>query len=161
MIVVTATGFIGEKPMLISFKNADKVEFDVISSSRIKSGGEWVTQFERATFVAWGEDAIRIAELLDRGQVVTATGVQKTSKWTDDSGQTRSKVRYELMRWERVFMPKPETGVRGDQHGGQAEPVNQRAQTQVHRPPQRFAKPPVDPPGQPSGPEDGPEYLIP
>lgn len=109
MINVTATGFIGEKPQLqVVGAISQKVEFDVIWNRRSLSGGEWKTIWERATFVAWGEEAEHIAESLDKGSNVSCTGLQETSEWVDRAtGQKRSKVKFKLTAWIKHHNPRP------------------------------------------------------
>lgn len=160
MIVITAIGFIGEKPRLNIFTNSMNCEFDVVATRREKQGGDWVNVYERASFVVWGEEAERVASRLDCGHVVTATGRQKTSKWTDDGGSQRSKVKYELLSWERMQMSggnrggganqtcvdQPDKGADARRNGSQSPyqgrpPQPQRVEDQESRPPMRYAKP--------------------
>lgn len=109
MISVTATGFIGEKPQLqVVSASSQKVEFDVIWGRRAFSAGQWKTAWERATFVAWGEEAERIAGSLDKGNNVSCTGLQETSEWTDRDGNKRSKVKFKLTAWIKHHNPRPQ-----------------------------------------------------
>ena len=109
MISVTATGFIGEKPQLqVVSATSQKVEFDVIWGRRAFSAGQWKTAWERATFVAWGEEAERIAGSLDKGSNVSCTGLQETSDWADRDGNKRSKVKFRLTAWIKHHNPRPQ-----------------------------------------------------
>ena len=71
MISAFASGFIGRKPelLLVGKNRRQKVEFDVIWERREKdrATGEWGSVYERATFVAWDDDAAQIAERFDKG----------------------------------------------------------------------------------------------
>jgi single-stranded DNA-binding protein len=139
MITISATGFIGEKPQLLSVGlNSQKCEFDVIWSRRSKSGGEWKTHWERATFVSWGEEAQQIAELLEKGNIVNATGVQETSEWVDRATQQkRTKTKFKLTAWSKVHTPRPQQS-EGEQSYAQAPRQPQTSQ-QRHLPDARYA----------------------
>lgn len=102
MITITASGFIAKKPelQLVGAKRTPKCEFDVVDSRREWRDGQWETVWERATFVAWSEEAEKVAERLDKGYVVTCTGLQETSIWTDSSQTKRKTVKYKLTAWE-------------------------------------------------------------
>lgn len=158
MIVVTASGFIPEKPRLNVFANSQNCKFDVVAIRRENQNGEWVNVYERASFVVWGQEAERVASRLDSGHTVMASGRQKTSRWTDDGGSQRSKVEYELLSWERLQTsgsnhgegPKPagnEHSDRGTDTRRYGSPAPQARQPQHHtsgadnRPPLRFARP--------------------
>lgn len=163
MIVVTAVGFIADKPKLNVFPNSQNCEFDVVSTRREKQGNEWVSVYERATFIVWGEEAERIASRLDRGHVVTATGRQKTSKWTDGQGIQRSKIKFDLLSWEKLHTASSGSSSRpeGNQDGGGhhddgydnrrqgGQPPRSTARSEPHqssygnanRPPMRYARP--------------------
>lgn len=124
MITVTAVGFISEKPQLVPVTaNSQKCEFDVVWGRSAKEAGTWVTKWERATFVAWNEEAERIATQFEKGHDVTCTGVQETSTWEDrQSGQKRFKVKYRLTAWNRHFQPQGGGGNRSDRDARPAAP---------------------------------------
>lgn len=160
MISVTAFGFIGEKPQLqMVGANHQKVEFDVIWPRRVFSAGEWKTVWERATFVAWAEEAEQIAFSLEKGNEVSCTGIQETSEWTDKAGQKRSKVKYKLTAWIKQYNkpPRPQgdsphAGEHDGNEGGHAaggrssEGAGQRHQPknqQTDARSDRFMKPPM------------------
>ncbi len=102
MITIVATGFIPAKPelLLVGNKRRKKCEFTVVDSRRAWADGGWETVWERAVFVAWDEEAERVASTLDKGTNVTCTGMQETSKWVDNSGQARQAVKYRLTAWQ-------------------------------------------------------------
>lgn len=109
MITVTAVGFIGEKPVLqMVGRDSQKVEFDVIWNRRASQAGAWKTVWERATFVAWGEEAENIATTLEKGNNVSCTGLQETSEWMDASGTKKYKARYRLTAWIRHHTARPQ-----------------------------------------------------
>jgi single-stranded DNA-binding protein len=109
MIAITASGFIAAKPelQLLSRENC-KCEFRVLSTRRVKSkdSGEWQSVFESAAFVAWGEDARRVAESLDKGSNVNCTGIQETSSWTKPGGEVAYSTKYRLTHFTKVYTPK-------------------------------------------------------
>lgn len=127
MITVCAHGFVGEKPELqrVSSKS-HKVEFDVVSqrSVRNRESQQWEKVWERATFVAWDEEAEKIASTLDKGNTVTCTGLQETSSWLDSAtGKKQYRTKYKLTAWSKEYQARSESGGRG-------EPGNSRAQGQ-------------------------------
>ena len=130
MISITAAGFIGEKPelLLVGSNNTAKCEFDVVWGRREYKRGEWVTAWERATFVAWEAEAEKIAERLDKGFNVTCTGLQETSTWQDKAGQKHRTIKYRLTAWivESRHAPSQE------EHGQREQPARQPDQPQAH-----------------------------
>lgn len=102
MITINAAGFIPAKPelQLVGPKRQHKCEFTVVAQRRHFVKGELETVWERAVFVAWDEEADRIASTLDKGMDVHCTGTQETSKWTDGGGQQRQTVRFKLLSWQ-------------------------------------------------------------
>jgi single-stranded DNA-binding protein len=102
MISIFASGFIPAKPelLLVGNKRRKKCDFTVVDSRRAWVDGGWETVWERVVFVAWDEEAEKVASMLDKGTNVSCTGVQETSKWSDGSGQTRQAVKYRLTAWQ-------------------------------------------------------------
>lgn len=126
MITVTAHGFLAEKPQLEVFgQNRQKAEFDVLWNRRQNVGGEWKTVWERATFIAWGEDAERVASTLEKGSEVSCTGLQETSEWIDRAtGAKRYRVRYKLTAWTKQYRPSNRVerdGAASEQSSGQQD----------------------------------------
>lgn len=100
MITCFAHGFIAEKPAVeMVGARSCKCEFNVLSSRSVKRGDGWETVWERATFVAWDDEAERVATRLDKGSRVTCTGTQETSSWNDQSGKKRYITKYRLTSW--------------------------------------------------------------
>ncbi len=136
MISVFANGFIGRKPelLLVGTNRRQKVEFDVISERREKdrASGEWVSVYERATFVAWDEEAMQIAERFDKGTELTCVGTQRTSKWKPPDGPERTFVKYDLDRWE-IIRRRPANVAEGGQQHQQRPPAPTGAGPQQSR----------------------------
>lgn len=100
MITCFAHGFIPDKPTVeLIGANKAKCEFTVVSQRSVRRGENWETVWERAIFVAWDEEAERVASRLDKGTNVTCTGNQETSHWTDASGAKRYITKYRLTSW--------------------------------------------------------------
>lgn len=101
MISISASGFIAEKPelQLVGSKKTKKCEFTVVDQRRAWTDGEWKTVWERVTFVAWGEEAEKVASILDKGFNVFCTGLQETHKWLDSEQRQRQVVKYALTAW--------------------------------------------------------------
>lgn len=112
MFSITATGFVAEKPMLEYLSRDTRVvEFDVVSSRRGYVAGEWKTFWERATFVAWNDEAEKICAILDKHSNVFCTGLQETSEWVDkESGKKRYKTKYRLTAWTKEYQHQTQTG---------------------------------------------------
>lgn len=131
MISIFAHGFIGKKPelLLLGTNRRRKVEFDVIWERREKDrgSGEWVSIYERATFVAWDEDAEHIAERFDKGTEVTCTGTQRTSKWTPKEGPERTYKKYDLDRFNVIRRRQPSAGDSAQQPSRPQGALAQRA----------------------------------
>lgn len=139
MITIAATGFTGEKPQLVVVGNGfQKCEFDIVSSRRTKIDGIMQTVWERASFIAWGDEAEQIATYVERGNTLFCTGVQETSSWTDGAGAKRYKVRYGLTAWHKVPVQRPQhqqdahpqPGGQQRQYGGGQPPRQQPNQRQ-------------------------------
>lgn len=168
MITVTATGFMGEKPQLqVVGTTSQKVEFDVIWGRRAFSAGQWKTAWERATFVAWGEEAERVAGSLDKGSNVSCTGLQETSEWADRDGNKRSKVKFRLTAWIKHHNPRPQdaasqpgrpaaTENNHGHHNKAHEGAGHREQSEGNYQPTRQQQP-VPPVNQASRPQRGSE----
>lgn len=100
MITCFAHGFLAEKPTIeMVGARSCKCEFNVLWSRSVKRGEAWDTVWERATFVAWDEEAERVASRLDKGSRVTCTGTQETHSWNDQTGKKRYITKYRLTSW--------------------------------------------------------------
>lgn len=100
MMSISATGFLVEKPELQYVgSNSTKCEFTVLAPRQTRRNNEWETVWERAVFVAWGEEAEIIASRMDKGSNVVCIGTQETSSWVDHQGQKRYMTKYKLSAW--------------------------------------------------------------
>lgn len=136
MITITAVGYCKEKPSLRVFQSgAQKCEFEVVDKSFRKVGdNKWEPIYEAATFVAWGDQAQLIAEKLEAGTNLEATGRQETSHWIDEAGKHRSRVLFKL--YDFKVIPRPRTDQSGQANreapageGASSEPSAQREAT--------------------------------
>ena len=144
MIHLTAYGYVPQQPKLVMVNtNNAKVEFEILDRRSVKVNGQWETVFESATFVAWNEDAERIAEMFTMGREVWAVGRQETSRYEQD-GVKKRRVLYRVVDYGVIRRPKDESG--GGQRGGQgnqadrAEGNRQRNQPPAAAPTQRYAR---------------------
>lgn len=101
MIIITAQGRLAHQPELKMGRNMPWTEFRLLDSRY--SGGEEHT--EAVSFVAFGEDAERFCESTEKGQLISATGTQETSRWKDSAGADRTSVRYVLTWWQGGARP--------------------------------------------------------
>lgn len=126
MITITAHGFLAQKPelALVSASNS-KCEFTVLWPRQARRNNSWDTVWERAVFVAWNDDAEKIASRLDKGTTVTCTGLQETSQWEDKTGQKRFTTKYRLTSW--IVQPKS-----GDGNGGHGQSADRQSRAPVH-----------------------------
>jgi single-stranded DNA-binding protein len=138
VITTIAVGFIAEKPevVILGAKGARKCEFDVIWGRRALKNNEWVTVWERATFVAWNDEAEKVAERLEKGSNVTCTGTQETDSWVPQGGGSKQyRVKYALTSW--IKYPKqqpPSKDGQGQQRGMPAERGGYQQRAQPARP---------------------------
>lgn len=156
MISCFANGFIAEKPSIqMVGTNRAKCEITVIWGRSVKKGTEWETAWERAVFVAWDDEAERIASRLDKGTRVSCTGTQETSNWSDASGQKRYNTKFRLTSWVVEHQSRPQAAPEGRQQGGYASsqdrPAPARGQQSSYR--QQPAREPMKAPGVPT--DDG------
>lgn len=146
MITVIAVGYCPRQPELrVLSETAVKCEFEVLSKRNVKEGGNWVSVIESATFVAWNDQARRLAEHLTAGREITATGRQETSRWTDATGVKKSRVVFRLTDFE-FGGPRPER--RSDNSNGntgsseyRGEPPAERERPRANTPQPRYAQP--------------------
>lgn len=101
MMTITATGMVPEKPelLLVGKRHARKCEFMVVDSRWIPVDGKWRTVWERVVFVAWDDQAEKLASRLEPGSQVCCTGLLETERWEDKHGQKRYSPRYRLTAW--------------------------------------------------------------
>jgi single-stranded DNA-binding protein len=93
MITITATGRLAAHPELRTLPAGGVVcEFRLLST-RFAGGQEHT---EAVTFFCFGEDAEKFCKSTEKGQMISATGVQETSKWTDANGASRTYIKYKM-----------------------------------------------------------------
>lgn len=132
-IKIFAEGFIPDQPPLQQVGQTVKCEFDVCAKRSVKkrddSGFEDVHEY--VTFVAWGEEAEKLSDLLVPGREVSAIGIQETSRWVDRTTQEkRSRKVYKLIHLE-IKRRAPNQQGQGQNHGqGRAAPGNQNQSRQ-------------------------------
>lgn len=148
MISCFAHGFVPEKPAVkLIGANKAKCEFTVVSPRSVKRSDGWETVWERATFVAWDDEAERVASRLDRGVIVTCTGNQETSVWTDSAGAKHYSTKYRLTSW--TVEPHNRGNQDADRHGaggthrgaGKSEGAPQATSGRYRPQPQHQAQP--------------------
>jgi len=134
MISCFANGFIAEKPSIqMVGTNRAKCEITVIWGRSVKRGTEWETAWERAVFVAWDEEAERVASRLDKGTRVSCTGTQETSSWADGTGQKRYSTKFRLTSWVVERQNQPQAAPDGRQQGGYASRQDRPAPAGGHQ----------------------------
>lgn len=150
-------GFIAKQPPLIQVGNTVKIEFDICSkrSARDRKGSGWIEIPEYVSFVAWGEEAERLADKLVPGREVSAIGLQETSSWTDKTtGHERSKVLFRLVHLDFVHRGNPQRqsqqqGNHGEYQGGEDNSYAGEPEAPRHQPRYQNHQRPV-PQGRPA-----------
>lgn len=114
MITITTTGRLASQPELRVVNPTFQVcEFRLLST-RFARGEEHT---ESVTFFCFGEDAEEFCSTTVKGQEISATGVQETSRYKDRNGQEQVFVKYRMTWFQRGR--KPFTGQR---NAGSQEP---------------------------------------
>jgi len=153
MITIVAEGFLAENPAVELIGQSRKCEITVLWARSARKGSEWVTVWERAIFVAWDDEAERLASMLEKGSDVACTGVQETSTWIDRTGATRYSTRYRLTYWLKKHRAQSTRNQQdadpreGRGHGAERTPYGGQQQRQ-HGPAR--ASNPHEPRGAPS-----------
>ena len=93
-------------PELVPTGNGHCLRFEVVWKRSHKVRGEWQSSYESVTFVAWDRTAEQLAERLSPGRVITCTGRQETSRWTDDKGVNQERVTYRLTDFQLHAPPE-------------------------------------------------------
>ncbi len=101
MIVITAHGRLAATPTLKTLANGAVCEFRLLSTRFAKNQ----EHTEAVNFFCYGEEAERFAESVEKGQLISATGTQETSNYTDKDGHAKSFVKYRLTWYERGARP--------------------------------------------------------
>lgn len=112
MISISVTGVLVAKPFveLVGDSNSRRCEFTVFDMRRLRVSGQWQPVWERVVFVAWDEEADRVALIMNKGTHVSCTGLQETHQWVDPQGDRRLSVKYRLTAWSVNYRQRlPET----------------------------------------------------
>lgn len=129
MIVITAQGRLAHQPEVRMLAQGSVCEFRLLSN-RFARGVEHV---EAVTFFCYDDLAEGFCERTEKGQLISATGTQETHRWTDNSGQERTTVKYRLTWWEAGPRPNRSRGQEQAASGHHAPPpVEQRRYAARH-----------------------------
>lgn len=125
MISISVSGLLVAKPsvQLVGDGNSRKCEFTVFDLRRLRVSGQWQPVWERVVFVAWDDEADRVALIMNKGAHVSCTGLQETHQWLDAQGERRLAVKYRLTAWSvnyRQRLPEPVRLNGGPQSGTSA-----------------------------------------
>lgn len=125
MIVITAQGRLAHQPEVRMLAQGCVCEFRLLSN-RFARGTEHV---EAVTFFCFDSEAEAFCERTEKGQLISATGTQETSRWTDGSGQERTSTKYKLTWWEAGPRPNRSRAAEQVPSARQAPPAaHQRSQ---------------------------------
>ena len=61
-----------------------------VTESKKNANGEWVSETQWFTIVAWGKIADRVENNVRKGLQVAVEGSLRNNEWTDDKGQRHS-----------------------------------------------------------------------
>lgn len=113
MFTMMAHGYVARQPELVQVNaHAVKIEFDLLDKRNVRSGNDWKQVTESVRFVAWNDDARRLAEQLLPGKTLSVTGQQETSWWTDASGAEKHRTLFKVLSfqfdstWDRQQQPQ-------------------------------------------------------
>jgi single-stranded DNA-binding protein len=101
MISISVSGVLVAKPYVLAVGDGTrrKCEFTVFDLRRVRVAGQWQPVWERVVFVAWDEEADRVAMILNKDSHVSCTGLQETHHWLNPQGERRLAVKYRLTAW--------------------------------------------------------------
>ena len=127
MISISVSGVLVAKPFveLVGADSSRKCEFTVFDLRRVRVAGQWQPVWERVVFVAWDEEADRVALIMNKGAHVSCTGLQESHQWMDPQGERRLSVKYRLTAWSINYkqrLPEP-IRLNGPQGGTSAAAV--------------------------------------
>lgn len=96
---ITIMGHLGQTPDLSYTRNDTPVtNLSVATNKNYKSNGEWQSDTSWHDVVVWGDQAERIVDKLDKGDLVHVSGRLEYDEWTGDDGQTRTKAQINARR---------------------------------------------------------------
>lgn len=101
MISISVSGVLVAKPYVIYVGEGSsrKCEFTVFDVRRVRVADQWRPVWERVVFVAWDDEADKVALVMNKGCHVSCTGLQETHQWMDSQGEQRRVVKYRLTAW--------------------------------------------------------------
>jgi single-stranded DNA-binding protein len=101
MISISVSGVLVAKPQVVHVGSSisRKCEFTVFDLRRVRVADAWQPVWERVVFVAWDDEADRVALIMSKGAHVSCTGLQETHQWVDRQGERRLAVKYRLTAW--------------------------------------------------------------
>jgi single-stranded DNA-binding protein len=101
MISISVSGVLVAKPYVLAIGEGTrrKCEFTVFDLRRVRVAGQWQPVWERVVFVAWDEEADRVALIMNKDSHVSCTGLQETHQWLNPQGERRMAVKYRLTAW--------------------------------------------------------------
>lgn len=146
MILITVTGRLAHQPEVKMGRQTNFCEFRLLST-RFARGEEHT---EAVTFICFGEEAEHFCEVTEKGQLIEAAGTQETYHWTDNHGQARTNVKYQLRWWQ--------SGPKANRSRQQEAPRQQGRTPQAEQRPPAPTASPSRPPrneGRASGDADG------
>lgn len=124
MIVINVHGRLAHQPELKMLGNGGAVcEFRLLSSRFAK--GEEVT--EAVTFFCFDAEAEKFCETAEKGQLISASGTQETSSYTDASGARKSFTKYRMTWHAKGARPRSsQPGAQGSEGSGMQRSANDR-----------------------------------
>lgn len=91
--ILTITGNLGSQPHMATRGGMSHCEFSVAHTPRILRNGEWEDGATTWIRVAcWRRQAQNVVLSLGKGDRVVVTGRLRTSEWTDQSGEIRTRM---------------------------------------------------------------------
>jgi single-strand DNA-binding protein len=88
---VRLSGHVGKDPRILQFESGKtKAMLALATQESYKNNkGEWVDLTYWHNLVAWGEEALRIADHVRKGSEITVEGKLTTRRYEDKDGSTR------------------------------------------------------------------------
>jgi single-stranded DNA-binding protein len=103
MILINVHGRLAHQPELKMLGNGGSVcEFRLLSTRFAK--GEEVT--EAVTFFCFDAEAEKFCETAEKGQLISASGTQETSSYTDANGARKSFTKYRMTWHQKGARPR-------------------------------------------------------
>lgn len=113
-------------------------KFSIANNYSMKKGDNWENQVNYADIVLWGKSGEALAQYLIKGTGVIVSCAMRQNRWTDDNGNTRSKIEFHVNRNGLEF--------KGNKGGGNSGNNNNSGGSQNNQSNQRKNEP-AGPPG--------------